>query len=78
MTEQQKRDQLWIDIHCLQRMKMLSAVREARQMLRVWMSQHAEEYYSQDAGESLAMMEDALVIIQAEKEAAKAAELVAA
>jgi len=63
------RECLWEAIHALKRKKTLAAVREARQLLRDWMGQHPGDYYSQDAGESLAMMEDALEIIEAEKAA---------
>jgi len=69
-----QRDRLWSAIEQLERQRCLPAVRKARQMLRDWMGQHPDDYYSQDAGESLAMMEEALEIIEAEK----AAELVAA
>jgi phage shock protein A len=68
------KEQLWSNIRQLKRQKTLPALREARQMLRDWMKQHPEDYSSQDAGESLAMMEEALEIIEAEK----AAELIAA
>ena len=78
MTKQQERKNLWIAIRQLKQQKTLTAVREARQMLRDWMKQHPDDYYSQDAGESLAMMEEALIIIDAEKAAAKAADLVTA
>ena len=68
------KEQLWSDIRRLKRQKTLPAIREARQMLRDWMKEHPDDYSSQDAGESLAMMEEALEIIAAEK----AAELIAA
>jgi hypothetical protein len=61
------RERLWDAIHKLQRKKTLNAIREARQLLRDWMGQHPGDYYTQDAGESLAMMEDALEYIEAEK-----------
>ncbi len=63
------RERLWLGIHQLKRKKTLPAIREARQMLRDWMKQHPDDYYSQDAGESLEMMEEALEIIEAEKSA---------
>ena len=61
------RECLWDAIHALKRKKTLHAMREARQLLRDWMKQHPDDYYSQDAGESLAMLEDALEILEAEK-----------
>jgi hypothetical protein len=63
------REQLWIAIRQLQRQKTLPAIRQARLLLREWMKQHPDDYYTQDAGESLAMMEEALEIIEAEKSA---------
>ncbi len=63
------REQLWSDIHQLQRQKTLPAIREARQMLRDWMKQHPDDYSSQDAGEGLWMMEEALELLEAEKAA---------
>ena len=66
---EEAREYFWKTIHVLKRKKTLSAVHEARQMLRDWMRQYPDDYYSQDAGESLAMMEDALGILEAEKSA---------
>lgn len=73
-TFEQQRDQLWETLDNLMATKQLRNVQQARQLLRDWMRQHPGDYYSQDAGESLAMMEDALEYIEAEK----AAEAVAA
>ena len=70
---EEAREQLWDAIHALKRKKTLAAAREARQLLRDWMKQHPNDYSSQDAGEELAMMEDALEIIEAEKAAAPVA-----
>lgn len=67
------KEELWISIRLLKRQKTLTAIREARQLLRDWMRQHPEDVSSQDAGEELAMMEDALETLAAQK----AAELVA-
>lgn len=61
------RKRLWDAIHKLQRKKTLNSIREARHLLQDWMGQHPGDYYSQDAGESLVMMEDALEIIAAQK-----------
>ena len=62
-----ERNLLWNTIHKLKRRKTLHAMREARQLLRNWMIEHPDDHYSQDAGESLAMLEDALEYIEAEK-----------
>lgn len=62
-----QRDHLWQKIDQLMAMKQLREVRQARQMLRDWMKQHPGDYYSQDGGEELAMMEGALEIIEAQK-----------
>ncbi len=67
------REQLWSDIRQLKRRKSLPAIREARQMLRDWMKQHPDDHSSQDAGEELWMMEEALEILEAEKVAAPVA-----
>ena len=69
-----RRDQLWDSIDRMMSARKLSEVRRARQMLRDWMAQHQDDYYTQDGGEEVAMMEEALEIIEAEK----AAPLVAA
>lgn len=61
-------------IRQLQRQKTLPAIRQARQLIRDWMKQHPNDHYTQDAGGGVAMMEEALEIIEAEK----AAPLVAA
>ena len=68
-----RKEELWSEIRLLKRQKTLTAIREARQMLREWMRQHPHDDYSQDAGESLAMMEEALVIVEAEKMASPVA-----
>ena len=68
------REQLWLSIRHLQRQKTLPAIRQARRLLREWMALHPDDHYSQEAGEGVAMMEEALEIIEAEK----AAELIAA
>lgn len=62
-----QRDHLWQKIDQLMAMKQLREVRQARQMLRDWMRQHPDDYYSQDGGEELAIMEGALEIIEAQK-----------
>lgn len=64
-----RRDHLWKTIDGMMATKKLSEVRRARQMLRDWMKQHPEDYYSQDGGEEVAMMEEALEIMEAEKAA---------
>ena len=64
-----RRDQLWDTIDRMMSTRKLSEVRRARQMLRDWMAQHPDDYYSQDGGEEVAMMEEALEIIEAEKAA---------
>ena len=69
-----RRDQLWDSIDRMMSTRKLSEVRRARQMLWDWMAQHPDDYYTQDGGEEVAMMEEALEII----EAGKAAPLVAA
>ena len=66
---EEQRDQLWQTLDNLMATKRLSQVRIARQLLRDWMGQHPDDYYSQDAGESLAMLEDALEFLEAEKAA---------
>jgi hypothetical protein len=63
------REQLWVSIRRLQRQKTLPAIRQARQLIREWMEQHPDDYYTQDAGEGVAMMEEALEILEAEKAA---------
>jgi len=68
------REQLWVSIRRLQRQRTLPAIRQARQLIRDWMQQHPDDYYTQDAGGGVAMIEEALEIIEAEK----AAEAVAA
>ena len=69
MQIEEEKEHLWIAIRHLKRQRCLSAIREARQMLRDWIKQHPDDYYSQDAEESLTMLEDALEIIEAEKAA---------
>ena len=69
-----RRDQLWDSIDRMMSTRKLSEVRRARQMLWDWMAQHPDDYYTLDGGEEVAMMEEALEIIEAEK----AAPLVAA
>lgn len=65
----EEKERLWANIRRLKRQRCLPAIREARQLLRAWMSEHPDDYSSQDAGEELAMMEDALEILEAEKSA---------
>ena len=69
-----RRDQLWDTIDRMMSTRKLSEIRRARQTLRDWMQQHPADYYTQDAGGGVAMMEKALEIVEAEK----AAPLVAA
>jgi len=69
-----RRDQLWDAVDGMMSTRKLSEVRRARQMLRDWMAQHPDDYYTQDGGEEVAMMEQALESIEAEE----AAPLVAA
>ena len=64
---EQQRDHLWQTLDDLMATKRLSPVKQARQLLRDWMKLHPDDYYSQDAGESLAMLEDALEFLEAEK-----------
>jgi hypothetical protein len=64
-----RRNHLWDMIDRMMATKTLSEVRRARQMLRDWMVQHPDDYYSQDGGEEVAMMEEALEILEAEKAA---------
>ena len=64
-----RRDQLWDSIDRMMSARKLSEVRRARQMLRDWMAQHPDDYYTLDGGEEVAMMEEALEIIEAEKAA---------
>ena len=66
-TFEMSREQLWSDIRHLKRKKTLPDIREARQMLRDWMKEHPDDYSSQDAGEELWMMEEALEFLAAEK-----------
>ena len=63
------REQLWKTIRQLQHQRTLPAIRQARQLIRDWMQQHPDDYYTQDAGGGVAMMEEALEIIEAEKAA---------
>ena len=60
------REEFWLSIRQLKRQKTLLAIRQARQMLRDWMRQHPDDHSSQDAGEELWMMEEALEILEAE------------
>ena len=64
-----RRDQLWDSIDRMMSARKLSEVRRARQMLWDWMAQHPDDYYTLDGGEEVAMMEEALEIIEAEKAA---------
>ena len=64
-----RRDQLWDSIDRMMSTRKLSEVRRARQMLWDWMAQHPDDYYTLDGGEEVAMMEEALEIIEAEKAA---------
>ena len=74
-----QQDELWRAIDELTATRQLNQVKQARGLLLTWMLQHPGDYYSQDAGGSLAMLEDALEIIEAEKaKSEQAAELVAA
>lgn len=68
------REQLWVSIRRLQRQRTLPAIRQARQLIRDWMQQYPDDHCSQNAGGGVAMMEEALKIVEAEK----AAEAVAA
>ena len=63
------REQLWLSVRRLQNQKTLPAIRQARQLIRDWMAQYPDDYYTQDAGEGVAMMEEALEIMEAEKAA---------
>lgn len=69
-----QRQQLWGEIDALLSLRRLSAAREASQLLRGWLRNHPDDSYSREGGEEVAMMEEALEIIEAEK----AAEAVAA
>ncbi len=62
-----RRDQLWETIDRMMSTRKLSEVRHARQMLRDWMVQYPDDYYTQDGGEEVAMMEEALKNIETEK-----------
>lgn len=62
----EEKERLWTEIRRLKRQRRLPAIRQARQLLRVWMTEHPEDYSSQDAGEELAMLEGALEILEAE------------
>lgn len=64
-----RRDQLWHEIDRMMSTRKLSEVRRARQTLRDWMAQYPDDYYTQDGGEEVAMMEEALEIIEAQKAA---------
>ena len=63
------REELWASIRQLKRQRTLPAIREARQMLRGWLARHPDDHSSQDAGEELWMMEEALELLEAEKAA---------
>jgi len=69
-----QRQHLWENIDALLSLRKLSAAREASQLLRGWLRNHPDDPYSREGGEEVAMMEEALGIIEAEK----AAEAVAA
>ena len=62
-----ERQRLWEEIDVLLNLKELPAARKARQLLREWLAKHPDDYYSQDGGEEVAMMEGALEIIEAER-----------
>ncbi len=42
----------------------LPAIRAAQDQLREWVRQHPEDYVMRDAGESLALTEDALLVVE--------------
>lgn len=62
-----QRQHLWEDIDALLNLRKLSAAREARQLLSEWLGKHPDDHYSRDGGEEVAMMEEALEILEAEK-----------
>ena len=62
-----ERDQLWQTIDSLMAARQLAPLQQARQLLGDWLRQHPDDYYSQDGGEELAMMEEALTLLEAEK-----------
>ena len=64
-----QRLRLWEDIDALLSLRSLSAAREASQLLRGWLRNHPDDSYSREGGEEVAMMEEALEIIEAEKAA---------
>jgi hypothetical protein len=66
-------DEMWAAIHLLKRQKTLPAIRQARQLLRTWLEMHPADVASRDAGEELAMLEEAHEIIAQEHLAEPAA-----
>ncbi len=56
-------EKMWERIRPLKRQRSLPAIRQARQILRDWMLAHPDDIASADAGEELAMLEEALEII---------------
>lgn len=62
-----QRDALWQTIDALMAARQLAQIQQARQLLGDWLRQHPDDYYSQDGGEELAMMEEALTLLEAEK-----------
>lgn len=74
----EERELLWLSVRQLKRQRCLPAIREARQLLLVWLKQHPDDYATLDVNHELIRMEGAIEIIEAEKAAAKAVDLVAA
>jgi hypothetical protein len=66
---EEEKEHLWITIRQLKSRHHLPAIRQARQLLRDWLRDHPEDLASRDAGEELAMMEEALTLLEAEKAA---------
>lgn len=67
MTEHQEKEQLWQTIDSLMATRQLGQVRQARQMLLVWLKQHPDDYASLDVNQDLVRMEGTLEIIEAQK-----------
>ena len=70
--EQQERKQLREDLWNLMAEKNLASVHTAQQRLSDWLQKHPDDRAMWEAGEPLAMLEDALLIVKREGELVEA------
>ena len=69
--EQQERALLREDLWNLMEAKTLNSVQAMQQRLREWLTKHPDDYLMWEAGEPLAMLEDAMLATKQELVGAK-------